>query len=251
MTSTQNKSQTFISLVSGGLDSCVASFSATQQGQCALVLFFDYGQKAAKKEFQASKKIAKKLGAPFKSIALPFLAEVTQSALVMNDQVIPQIKMGKLDDRTESEKSAAQVWVPNRNGLFINIAASFAEALGIQSIVVGFNAEEAITFPDNSANFLSRAEAFFQLSTLKGIQVSSPTLGMNKKQIVAKGLELQVPFELIWSCYHGGRKMCGQCESCLRLIRAYHLNDLDKKLQKDFYYWPQEWKKTAPGKQAS
>lgn len=212
---------TFISLMSGGLDSTVAAYAAKKEGGTGQALAFDYGQKSVKREVEAAKKISKRLGIPLRVIKLPFLEEVTQTALVMNDQVIPQIKMSKLDDRTETEKSAREVWVPNRNGLFLNIAACLAEGLGIGELVVGFNAEEATTFPDNSANFVSRAEAFFELSTLKGIRVMAPTIGLNKTEIVQRGMEWDVAFQDIWSCYHGGKKMCGRCESCLRSIRAY------------------------------
>jgi 7-cyano-7-deazaguanine synthase len=212
---------TFIALLSGGLDSTVAAFAAARAGGSGRAVVFDYGQKAAKREMEAAKKISRRLGAELQVIELPFLEAVTRTALVMNDQVIPQVKMSKLDDRSETEKSAAQVWVPNRNGLFLNVAASLCEGLGIREIVVGFNAEEAATFPDNSANFLSRAESFFELSTLTGIRVKAPTLGLNKTEIVRLGMELDAPFQDIWSCYLGGKKMCGRCESCLRSIRAY------------------------------
>lgn len=212
---------TFVSLLSGGLDSTVASFLAAREGTPAEALVFDYGQRSAKREIEAAKKIAKRLGSDLRVIKLPFLKEVTQTALVMNDKVIPQIKMAKLDDRTETEKSAMEVWVPNRNGLFLNIGAAVAEGLGIGEILVGFNSEEAVTFPDNSANFVSRADNFFALSTMSKVRVKAPTIGLNKTEIVKKGIELDVPFQEIWSCYLGGRKMCGRCESCLRSLRAY------------------------------
>lgn len=211
----------FIALLSGGLDSSVAAFLASREGLVTESLVFDYGQRAAKRELEAARKISKRLKSKLRVIELPFLREVTQTALVMNEKVIPQIKMGQLDDRSETQKSAQQVWVPNRNGLFLNIAAAIAEGLGVSSVLVGFNAEEAATFPDNSANFVNRAEMFFELSTLGQIKVLAPTLGLNKTQIVKKGLELDVPFQELWSCYHGGKRMCGKCESCMRSIRAY------------------------------
>src|SRR5262249_38305284 len=119
---------TSIALLSGGLDSSVAAFLARQERPIAAALGFDYGQHAAQREREAGKGIAKILGAEFHWIALPFLGEITKTALVMNEKVIPQVKMASLDDRTEAQKSAQQVWVPNRNGLFLNIAACFAEA---------------------------------------------------------------------------------------------------------------------------
>lgn len=227
-------SGTYISLLSGGLDSTVSAYAAHRQSSKGAAVFFNYGQRSVKRELQAAAKIAKRLGSELRVIKLPFLAEVTQTALVMNDQVIPQIKMTKLDDRSETEKSAQQVWVPNRNGLFLNIAASLAEGLGYGSIVVGFNAEEAVTFPDNSANFVNKAEEFFRLSTLKGLKVQAPTIGMNKTEIVRFGLEMDVPFQEVWSCYLGGRKMCARCESCLRSIRAYRNAGIWEQMQDCF-----------------
>lgn len=231
--------KTFIALVSGGLDSVVSAYMAARESGVGEILFMDYGQRASKREKEAAGKVAKSLGGSFRVIKLPFLAEVTQTALVMNDKVIPQIKTSKLDDRSETEKSAQQVWVPNRNGLFLNIAAAIAEGEGFQEIVVGFNAEEAVTFPDNSANFVQKAEEFFSLSTLKGLRVAAPTLGMTKSEIVRQGLALKVPFGDLWSCYLGGRRQCGHCESCLRSLRAFAQAGLLEQLAHRYERLPQ------------
>lgn len=226
--------QAAVLLLSGGLDSTVAAFMAQRQAPIAVALVFDYGQHAAKQEREAAKKIAKRLGAQLRAIELPFLRDVTKTALVMNEKIIPQIKMTQLDERSATEKTAMQVWVPNRNGLFLNIAASIAEGLGLNQIIVGFNSEEAATFPDNSANFLNRAEGFFELSTLLHPRLNAPTIGMNKTEIVQAGLKLDVPFGEVWSCYRGGKKMCGRCESCLRSMRAYQNAGLWPQLQDRF-----------------
>lgn len=223
-----------LTLLSGGLDSSVASFVARQDRVLSLAVVFDYGQHAVSREIRAAKTMARELKVPLKIIRLPFLAEVTRTALVMNEQLIPQIKMTQLDDRSEARKSAAGVWVPNRNGLFLNIAASLAEGEGLSSIVVGFNAEEAATFPDNSANFIDRAERLFEFSTLGKIKIFAPLLGFNKTEIVREGLRRQVPFEEVWSCYLGRRKMCGRCESCLRSMRAYQSAGLWQRLASRF-----------------
>lgn len=213
--------KTTVTLLSGGLDSTVSAYAARETWGPGEALVFDYGQKSAKPEVAAAKRIAQGLGSHLRVIRLPFLKEVTHTALVMNDQMIPQFKLGQLEDRAATQNSARRVWVPNRNGLFLNIAAAVAEGLGLGQIVVGFNAEEAVTFPDNSANFIARAEQFFALSTLQGLKVTAPTIGLNKTEIVRLGMKLDVPFHEVWSCYQGGRRMCGRCESCARSIRAY------------------------------
>ncbi|MBI3018562.1 MAG: 7-cyano-7-deazaguanine synthase, partial [Deltaproteobacteria bacterium] len=100
------------------------------------------------------------------------------------------------------------------------IAASFAESLRAEVIVVGFNAEEAMTFPDNSSDFVKEMNASLSTSTLNHVQVICYTQSLNKKQIVSLGKELRAPFELMWSCYEGGERMCRQCESCKRFYRA-------------------------------
>jgi 7-cyano-7-deazaguanine synthase len=110
--------------------------------------------------------------------------------------------------------------VPNRNGIFINIAAGFAESMGAGQVVTGFNAEEAVTFPDNSADYLQAAGRALSYSTLSGIRVLSYTLMLDKAGIVRLGRRLGVPLEKVWPCYLGGERLCGRCESCKRYFRA-------------------------------
>jgi 7-cyano-7-deazaguanine synthase len=115
------------------------------------------------------------------------------------------------------------VWVPNRNGVFINLAAAFAESLEASLIITGFNAEEAATFPDNSPQYVEAINEALSFSTQNQVQVFSPTQNLNKTEIVNLGLQLALPWELVWSCYKEGDsagRMCGECESCRRFMRA-------------------------------
>jgi 7-cyano-7-deazaguanine synthase len=112
------------------------------------------------------------------------------------------------------------VWVENRNGVFINIAAAVAEAAGCNFVIAGFNSEEAEQFPDNSAAYLERVNASLELGAGASVRVVSPTLGMRKREIVETGIRLKIPWKDIWSCYRDGPVMCGRCESCRRLARA-------------------------------
>jgi len=119
-----------------------------------------------------------------------------------------------------NKSTAKSVWVPNRNGLFLNIAAGFAESLGAQTIITGFNQEEAKTFPDNSLAFCQVADKFFGYSTLNKVKVKNFFYNKNKTEILKTALKNKAPLKYVWPCYYGGWKLCGKCESCVRYFNA-------------------------------
>jgi 7-cyano-7-deazaguanine synthase len=198
-----------IILLSGGLDSTVSAAIARQRTSPILALTFDYGQRAAKMEIMASKKICRFLKIEHRSIKLPFFREFRKLMLLRGKK--------KTMDRFQRTKD---VWVPNRNALFINVAACFAEYYGAKIVVTGFNREEAQEFPDNSERFLHAINRSLKYSTLNKIKVRSYVLKHTKKEIYKLGTRYRVPFENVYSCYLGGKNMCGKCASCKRLIEA-------------------------------
>lgn len=215
-----------IVLLSGGLDSTLALALYLEKDIVNLALTFDYGQRANEREVSAARRIADFYNIPHKVIHLPFLKEQTHSALVNRSEELPLLSLDELDDLRQAGHSAHQVWVPNRNGLFMNIAAVFAENLGEPTaLITGFNQEEAATFPDNSVEFIDAMNRCLSYSTQEKVIVVSPTSMLTKTEIVKEGLRLNVPFEHIWSCYESKERVCGQCESCQRLKRALLRND--------------------------
>jgi len=208
-------------LLSGGLDSTVNLKQAVDSGGVSLALTGDYGQRAARREAAAAAAMCRQLGVRHRLVPLPWLGEICHSALVNQSQPIPRVGAGQLGDReVVSGETAEAVWVPNRNGILINIAAAYAECLGASSVVVGFNAEEAATFPDNSADFVSAANAALHFSTRGKVSLLCYTQDLSKADIVRLGREVKAPLPSIWSCYLGGADHCGECESCARLERA-------------------------------
>lgn len=197
-------------MLSGGLDSTVSLILARKNGlNIPLALTFDYGQAAVHQEIKAARAICKVLNINHQVIKLPWLAEIVREKTphISSPGYIPRSRI-------------CAGWIPNRNGLFINIAAVFAEALKYQYIVTGFNREEAVSFPDNSIQFIRSINRALALATLTGVEVISYTVRMNKAEIIKKGWALGAPLDLTWSCYQGGKSPCGKCESCLRRIRA-------------------------------
>ncbi len=207
-------------VLSSGLDSAVNLAWGSRTFDLVSAVTFDYGQRARKQEIKGAKALSKHYHTPHHVIPLPHLAEWTGTSLVKTAKALPHHSIKTLDDKKKATRSARAVWVPNRNGIFINMAGALAESLGARILIVGFNEEEGVTFPDNSAPFVNAINQSLSYSTLNQVEVRCRTLTMNKKEIVRLGIELKLPFHLIWSCYEGNKTMCGTCESCLRLKRA-------------------------------
>jgi len=209
-----------VALLSGGLDSVVATAAAQREHEVALALTFDYGQRAAPGELAAAQRVAQTLGIEHTVVALPWLAAITQTPLVKRGEQMPQVSAEYLDEPRGARAVAEAVWVPNRNGLFLNIAACYCEALDCRGIICGFNAEEGASFPDNTPEFVRAAEQCFAHATRRGLRVIAPTISLTKREIVELGCEIGAPLHLIWSCYEGEAEHCWRCPSCLRLRRA-------------------------------
>lgn len=203
-------------LLSGGLDSVVNAAITIRQNAPVLCLTFDYGQKAARREIEAARAVYRELGARHQVVRLPWLRRITKTALVSEANPVPT-PAGEVLRGEEAKGLAEAVWVPNRNGVFVNVAAAFAESLGAKHVVAGFNAEEGTTFPDNSPEFVAAANCALEFSTLFGVRLVSYTADLDKAGIVGLGLEVGAPLHLCWSCYLGGDRLCWACESCLRL----------------------------------
>src|SRR6185503_18356227 len=185
-----------VALLSGGLDSTVAF--AIRARDAVLALTVDYGQRAARREIASARKTAARYRVPHRVLKLPWLAG---GALTDRSRRLPRPDIARAAD---TRKSAAAVWVPNRNGVFIAAAAALAESLKASRIVVGLNREEAATFPDNSAPFLDAANRALRYSTANGVAVESPTLRWDKKRIVREANRRGIGLGDVWPCYEGG-----------------------------------------------
>jgi 7-cyano-7-deazaguanine synthase len=194
-------------MVSGGLDSLVALALSQRDLDIRLVLYFDYGHRARESELASAMGAANFYGLEFREVDLRWLGGLSPGGMRAG---AGKAALDRLDD----------VWIPNRNGLFIAAASAFAEAYGCGTVVCGFNREEAVEFPDNSEDFVARTNAALELSTRGGVTVRSDTLNMDKREILRAGIDAGAPLSIVWSCYHSASQMCGRCASCQRLKAA-------------------------------
>ena len=197
-------------LLSGGLDSFVALDIANKKYNVVLTLTFDYGQKAYKEEALAAKKISERYNIENKIIKLDFLSSITNNSLT--------------DDNKNDFNELKSVWVPNRNGLFLNIAACYCDSEDIDCIIFGANKEEGRDFSDNTRDYIKISNECFKYSTLKHPSIVAPCSDMNKIDMVNYMIDNNLPFDLIKSCYDSkkntNKKHCLNCMSCKLLYNA-------------------------------
>ena len=208
-----------ISVLSGGLDCTVATSVFAGEYEIHAITF-NYGQKAFERELEAAKEICAKMNWTHEVIDLPWLAKISTSSLNTSED-IPEVSIDDLDDAEKSSESASSVWVPARNMVFTSIAVSYAESIGAEKIIVGWDAEEAATFPDNSKEFLNTFNELIDVGSPENIKIEAPAIDLTKEEIVKLGVEVGAPMEISYSCYKGGKKHCGVCESCMRRKRAF------------------------------
>lgn len=213
-----------ITLLSSGLDSVAALAIAAKELEIEIAITFDYGQRAVKREIEYSQKVCEYFGIDHRVIKLDWLSEITSTSLVNRDADVPSLSFEDIDETAPAEitaESAKAVWVPNRNGVMLNIAGSFAESKECDCLIVGFNGEEAGTFPDNSLEYVQAMDRAFSYSTQNKVKVLAPLIEFGKTEIVRKAMEVKAPLEYSWSCYYGEEIPCGECESCRRRERAF------------------------------
>jgi 7-cyano-7-deazaguanine synthase len=209
-----------IVLLSGGLDSSTVLALAKERGYDVVALTFDYGQKH-KRELNSSRKMARRFKAKEHIIVPLSLGELLRSSLTRESMSIPE-------NRTAEEISSGvpSTYVPSRNIIFLSIAASIAESRGAEAIFIATNSVDFSGYPDCTAEFMSAFQRTLDIGTKagregRGIRIEAPILTKSKGDIVREAIRLKVPMEDTWSCYKGGVKACGKCDSCLLRLRGF------------------------------
>ncbi|MBP5403667.1 MAG: 7-cyano-7-deazaguanine synthase QueC [Elusimicrobiaceae bacterium] len=208
-----------IVLFSGGLDSTTCLYWALAQGYACETLTVTYGQRHAR-EIESARKIADKLGVKthFLNVKLPWLA--TGCSLTDPSQVLPDLPVEQI-----VREGIPSTYVPGRNLLFLSLAGSLADSVGADAIIAGPNAVDFSGYPDCTPDFYKAAAQALNRGTKQGVtqglEVLAPLMYLSKADIVRLAAELKVPFELTWSCYAGGDKPCGKCDSCKLRARGF------------------------------
>jgi 7-cyano-7-deazaguanine synthase len=210
-----------IVLLSGGLDSSTALALAAEQGFAPHALSFRYGQRHTR-ELEAAQHLAHHFGCREHKIVDLDLRAFGGSALTADDIAVPE---GRSDG--EIGTGIPITYVPARNLIFLSIATAYAEVLDADDIFLGITAQDYSGYPDCRPEFLDAFVRTANLATKAGtedkrtLSYHAPLIAMTKADIVREGTRLGVPWELTWSCYQGGERACGLCDSCHLRLKGF------------------------------
>lgn len=220
------KKEAAVVLFSGGLDSTAALYWAKRSFAAVHALNVHYGQRH-KIEVNLAKKSAANLGVDYHLVDFP-LKSIVFSALIDEEQEIPQSL-----DTSKDAQGVPFTYVPFRNGIFLALAAAFAESRHIFDLVTGFNLIDTPDYPDTTREFTRKmADAINQGTsaslTGKEFVIHTPLIDKSKREIIEWGLELGADFSYAVSCYRGEERPCLRCPSCDTRTRAFkelHMED--------------------------
>ena len=210
------------------MDSAVSTATAKTQGYIVYALTFDYGQRH-RKEIECARRLAEFFKVKEHKILKIDLGGFGGSALTDNIKV----PTGKTADEIKKSGLIPETYVPARNTIMLSFALAYAEVKEADAIYIGANFVDYSGYPDCRPEYFKRFQELADIATKKGLtgggaRIETPLLYMTKADIIRKGVGLEVPFQYTWSCYMGGMKACGRCDSCVLRLNGFKeagLND--------------------------
>ncbi len=208
-------------IFSGGLDSTTALYWAKKEFSRIFAITFHYGQRHSL-EIEMAKITARNAGVDEHLIFEVDLSKIGASALTDKNLEVPETK----STEEIARRGIPVTYVPFRNGIFISIAAAYAESKGISDIVGGWNAVDFSGYPDCRPDFLSAMEEALNQGTKLGAEgkrwkIHAPLIKMTKGEIIRLGLSLGADYSYSVSCYRGEEVPCMRCDSCLLRAKGW------------------------------
>ncbi len=205
-----------IVLVSGGMDSCVTAAIAHSENDYLAFLHVSYGQRTEARERQAFNNIADHYSVDRRlDISIEHLAKIGGSSLTDENIAVSEADL--------ESKEIPTSYVPFRNANMLSIAVSWAEVIGANAIYIGAVAEDSSGYPDCRPEFYEAFQRAIDTGTKPDthIEIRTPIIHLSKSKIVKKGIELDAPLHLTWSCYRSEDVACGNCDSCALRLRGF------------------------------
>ena len=201
--------------LSGGMDSCVTAAIANLDYELAFA-HINYGQRTVNRELKSFDEIADHYRVKKRLIIdYTHLAKIGGSSLTDKN-----IEVTKADLNNQEIPSS---YVPFRNANILSACVSWAEVLNASAVFIGAVYEDSSGYPDCRPDFFSAYEKMIELGTKPEtkIKIVTPIINLSKAEIVKKGIELDAPLHLTWSCYQNEDEACGVCDSCALRLRGF------------------------------
>jgi len=203
-------------LVSGGMDSATAVYEAMDRGYERYLLHTSYGQQTETKERECAEALADEVdAADFLHVETQHLARIGASSLT-DDEI--DVEEADLDS-----EEVPNSYVPFRNSNLLSMAVSYAEANDCSAVFIGAHSEDYSGYPDCRPEFFDAFQNVIDVGTKPetGIELVVPFVDWTKTEIAERGLELDVPYEITWSCYREEAPACGTCDACAFRLQAF------------------------------
>ncbi|WP_361920469.1 7-cyano-7-deazaguanine synthase [Streptomyces sp. NPDC046876] len=195
-------------LASGGLDSTVLAYKLLAESKNVLPIFLKYGQHFAETEFNTLTNV------------LP--PELLSHVKVINIEDIfknSESRMIKEPDLWLDKVSAEDLYLPYRNLLFLSVASSIAQTLGIGEVYSAFiNSNHAKEIDCSKEFFDQLSEMLTEYGT---VQIEMPFRDFSKADVIKLGIELNVPIAQTYSCQANSTTPCGVCPNCVDRLAGF------------------------------
>jgi 7-cyano-7-deazaguanine synthase len=199
---------------SGGLDSTTLLYHLRAEGWEAKALSVNYGQRHLRRESASAARICDRLGVERREVDLTaIIGFLGRNSLSDHSVAVPE---GRYE-----QKSMQVTTVPNRNMVLLSVGIAWAVSLKFDAVGFGAHAGRYIPYPDCQPAFAEAMDRAARLCDWQEVRVLAPFVSWQKGDIVRRGAELGVPFELTWSCYNGGERHCGRCGTCIDRKEAF------------------------------
>lgn len=198
------------------MDSCVTAALAHKETDELAFLHISYGQRTEARERKAFNDIADHYVVGHRlDVSIEHLAEIGGSSLTDDTIAVTEADL--------ESKEIPTSYVPFRNANMLAIAVSWAEVIGATSIYIGAVAEDSSGYPDCRPEFFEAFQKTIDAGTKPDthIELRTPIIHLSKAEIVKKGIELDAPLHLTWSCYRSEDLACGTCDSCALRLRGF------------------------------
>lgn len=211
----KSKNKIAVVAVSGGMDSCVTAAIAKMEYDLAFA-HINYRQRTEQRELKSFHDIADHYKVDKRLIIdYSHLSKIGGSSLTDD-----RIDVTKANLRSSEIPSS---YVPFRNANILSACVSWAEVINAVAVFIGAVYEDSSGYPDCRPDFFSAYEKMVDLGTKPEtkIKIETPIIYLSKFEIVKKGIELDAPLHLTWSCYKNEDEACGICDSCALRLRGF------------------------------